>query len=909
MLHPGDLLGQVTSTQNYVSTSIPREGGISNQVQLDRYSLPRQQQITYLDGLGRPIQQVQVKASPQSRDIVMPVTYDALGRPATTYLPYAIGGSGAYQSDALNQQSSFYRTNGDRIADDTQPYSRVVYDTSPLNRVIEQGAAGAAWQPGTTHTQRLTQRTNTNGEVKLFFYSGSTVAGPSYYAAQELLVKEILDENGASVAEYTDKDGHVVLKSVQAGASEYLLTYYVYDDLGHLRLVIPPEGVRQIPGIVLSDSFIATWCFSYTYDGRGRITQKQVPGAGTTRYVYNQRDQLVGTQNQRETNNPDQPWLLTKYDALGRPVLTAYAVLDRNQSELQGDLDGQPTTALLYESRTTSTVGYTLTQSYPSVAEGNVRTITYYDDYSYPTMTGFGFRAEAGLRTDQPLPQAQGLVTGTRVLVEETNTFLTSVTYYDGRYRPLQILSDDYLGGRDRVTMNYGNFLDNNPRQLLTTHRESTQGSPTNATHIIAERLSYDLSDRLLEHWQNVDGDGEILLARYEYNELGQLVDKKLHSKAADPSFLQSVDYRYNIRGWLSHINDRGLTNNGTYFSGTDPNADDPATEAPDLFGMELLYNAGQNLPWSTPQYNGNISEVMWKTRNNQTGNTLRGYSYNYDKANRLTSARYGTYEWNGSYFSWGIYGTDFSVAGRDANTPIDYDRNGNILHLTRQGSIYGPIGNPVKGLLDQLTYSYQGNRLIGVDDAAPVTSANHDFEDNGRKFAASGVAEYGYDSNGNLTQDQNKGIASISYNLLNLPTNITFTSGSHLEYTYTATGTKLQQRVYQGSTLIKRVDYAGGFVYEQQTPVFVQTAEGRALYTPNSGGYKWKYEYHIKDHLGNLRFAFREGGGGSTNRMAGMEPANAAKEEQEFDHVAETPPAGCRSCSHGQLRSPPQRP
>lgn len=62
-------------------------------------------------------------------------------------------------------------------------------------------------------------------------------------------------------------------------------------------------------------------------------------------------------------------------------------------------------------------------------------------------------------------------------------------------------------------------------------------------------------------------------------------------------------------------------------------------------------------------------------------------------------------------------------------------------------------------------------------------------------------------------------------------------------------------------------------------------------LFTPAStAAYKWKYEYFIKDHLGNLRYAFREPNGNASQRTtAGMEPVNATKEEQAFAHLNET--------------------
>lgn len=37
---------------------------------------------------------------------------------------------------------------------------------------------------------------------------------------------------------------------------------------------------------------------------------------------------------------------------------------------------------------------------------------------------------------------------------------------------------------------------------------------------------------------------------------------------------------------------------------------------------------------------------------------------------------------------------------------------------------------------------------------------------------------EYEYDKNGNLVKDLNKNISKIEYNLLNLPSNITFGDG-----------------------------------------------------------------------------------------------------------------------------------
>ncbi|MEO0333899.1 MAG: hypothetical protein AAF223_19870, partial [Bacteroidota bacterium] len=74
-----------------------------------------------------------------------------------------------------------------------------------------------------------------------------------------------------------------------------------------------------------------------------------------------------------------------------------------------------------------------------------------------------------------------------------------------------------------------------------------------------------------------------------EYNALGELVDKKLHS-TDNTTFTQSVDYRYNIRGWLESINNSALSNDGIINDEDD-----------DYFGMELHYESPvDGLPSST---------------------------------------------------------------------------------------------------------------------------------------------------------------------------------------------------------------------------------------------------------------------------------------------------------------------
>ena len=107
------------------------------------------------------------------------------------------------------------------------------------------------------------------------------------------------------------------------------------------------------------------------------------------------------------------------------------------------------------------------------------------------------------------------------------------------------------------------------------------------------------------------------------------------------------------------------------------------------------------------------------------------------------------------------------------------------------------------------------------------------------------------YDSRGNMTKNTEAGL-QLSYNLCNLPKQITAENGTTVKYTYFADGTKF-----------KAVDAAGnGFVYTGSlrwsvqngvlTPESVTITGGRALY--NDDEESWSANYFICDHLGSVR-------------------------------------------------------
>ena len=171
-----------------------------------------------------------------------------------------------------------------------------------------------------------------------------------------------------------------------------------------------------------------------------------------------------------------------------------------------------------------------------------------------------------------------------------------------------------------------------------------------------------------------------------------------------------------------------------------------------------------------------------------------------------------------------------------------------------------GMVEPGVYGLMDDLKYDYQGNRLMAVDDAAPPTLQEGDFEDRGwMRTPGDSLDEYRYDACGNVTGDVNRGIVRITYHHLNLPEEICFAGDNIIRDLYDATGRKLRKEVYEQSLLQPGwMDYCGAFVYRSDTLAWVLTGEGRLV--PQGEGFT--YEYFLKDHLGNTRVCVRDSGG-----------------------------------------------
>ena len=831
-----------TGNMNYItSNSILKDSVL---IANDILSLPvedLQENTTYFDGLGRPLQQVTWQGSFLKKDIVQPFVYDQFGRDLLKYLPYVSNvADGTFKPNALTEQPNFYKTTTN-VAIDDFPYSQTVFEPSPLNRVLEQGAPGADWQPtdqsgsSTGHTIKVTFTPNGATDVPLWKVDNTTGAlslattNYGYYAAGKLFVTTTKNENWKkgdgninTTVEYKDFEGRVVLKKAYITDSSAASTAYIFDNMGRLRYVLPPLAMDQMTGAsyAQTDNVIQNLCFYYNYDDRGRVIEKHVPGTDPVYMVYDNRDRLVMTQDGEQGKRKE--WSFSKYDVLNRPIMNGsvtYAT-DPGQNALQTTAIGF---SVFAEQPAASSTGYTITNTFP-VLDGSVISeilnITYYDgydfnnngwdDYAYQNVTGY---------TNQPFNRLTGNVTGARTKILGTATYQTSVTFYDKYDRAIQTRTDNYLNGQDIVTSEFAFSSE----VKKTNHQQSING--TTPTITTDESFVYDHARRLKETWLSINGAAAVNTSALTYNELGQLITKKLHVSGS--SYAQKIDYTYNIRGWLKSIN----------------NPDDLLTSTEnDAFGMRLLYNDATSLNSvaSDPQYNGNIAGAIWQ---NSQDKKLAAYSYRYDALSRITN---GNYAEKGT--TWAIPdGYKYSENG------LKYDNNGNILFLNRHGS---NDRRDSKGsiAMDSLVYNYGsgatlGNKLLSVQDVGDKTTG---FTDN-----ANTTSEYAYDANGNLIRDDNKGITAIDYNLLNLPKKITFDSTQYIEYIYNAAGQKLAKKITNGDTITWWY-YIGNIEYDNNKS-FAQMAFSEGRITKPSGTYT--YEYAIKDYLGNTRALVQSNG------------------------------------------------
>jgi len=343
---------------------------------------------------------------------------------------------------------------------------------------------------------------------------------------------------------------------------------------------------------------------------------KKVPGSGWNYMIYDPRDRLVLTSDSvsiQDGTNYDR-YYYTVYDDLNRPVEKGYVNTSYSRDYLKN---------------------YYLTNTGMFTTSNRYYTEKLYYDSHGPVKASCPFVAATDwVLASDTATSCKGLLTGkTFCTYYSTNEIpilvKTEAYYYDKYGRVRQTVTNNFTSGTDRVTNVY-NFAG----QVTQTRYSHNAFS---VSYTLDNYYTYDHRGRLLnteyEAW-GYSGNHILrtIVSANVYNEAGLLKTKYLHSvKSTGLAFMQKVDYTYNVRGWLTGINNPGLTSGDG-----------------DKFGMKIGYNR-QPDGSTTGLYNGNISGIKWGTAY-LTYQNLQ-YLFTYDDVSRLSTSTFsgtGFTGWSG---------------------------------------------------------------------------------------------------------------------------------------------------------------------------------------------------------------------------------------------------------------------
>ena len=790
----------------------------------------------------------------------------------------------------LGEQSTFYgstyKAEQPAYTNEKFFYSHTVFEASPLNRVEKTFAPGNSWagSEGTASEMGIKMQYLVNDEhdqVRIWTIGFNPLSDNrandqinipttnAVYAKGTLYKNQTTDERGNAVLEYKDLEGRVVLKKVQIGTvtaikpyDNWLCTYYVYDDLGQLRFVIPPRAVAVMSNWELTPTITNELCFRYEYDERQRMVAKKVPGAGWVYMVYDKRDRLVFTQDVNMYAKSSKQWLYTLYDDLNRPVQTgimtysgSWSALKTHVNNLADDGNGN-----------NSTVNTT----------GTVVSINPADLYINNRETGrTAYQATTSIVIDAGFMSEDNASFTAEIITEATKTFTTPSTvnfypvpsgatlipltysYYDDYNATAKTYSSTNNGkldggGNPAATVDALPASNNKQTKgFLTVSRLRVLEDPNNLStgKWLETAMFYDDKGRVVQvQNDNYKGGKDITTTRYSftgkpvctyqvhsnaagnisnlgtktsllYDHAGRLL--KVTKTVKDNITRMIAQNSYDAMGQLKNkklgqksstdtsplenqdyaYNIRGWLKGLNWDYSTSKTK--PQAAADKWFAMDLSYDWG----FSQNQYNGNIGGMRWMSDGD---GEERAYGFAYDAANRLLKADFTRYltAWTKDNI------INFDVKIGDGTTAASaYDENGNIKSMEQTGMKIGSSGVS-SALIDKLTYNYHlnTNKLKTVTDDIMADNKLGDFTD--RNISGD---DYGYDLNGNLVTDKNKRLngntgidqstgGAIVYNHLNFPWQITVKDDAGaikgtITYIYDAAGNKLEKRTTENAS------------------------------------------------------------------------------------------------------------
>ena len=769
--------------------------------------------VTYYDGFGMPVQTVATVAGDNL--VRSAVTYDALDRPVRQYLPVPADDD-SYMKYVSSAAVRHYG--------DSHPFARMTYRNMAGDKPLEVIREGEKMQDHPERYEYLCNNTTDDVLRCRRYCLGASADSESItldgdYPAGALDVTRATDPDGCTLLTFTDWRGLTMLERRVVSDTEFADTYYLYDILGNVRVILQPEGSSQMTSTTKTwtpaDDVIDQYAFINRYDRRGNCVYAKVPGAGPVEMRYDPLGRLAMRRTPQMLEIGEFESFF--YDPSGRLVMSGLSkdsslcnCNDGDDSfeydpdiyeciDLDDVWDNVPLMTVSFQSTDMGDeMSYNVSKQYVFedmraarlMNQTHVRTQNFYDTYDF--IDCYGYRISELVPDSVSLNSnySAGMLTGTMSHVYGSSRQLFTVFNYDVEGNAIDTFSNTVISGTDSYI---SNTYSRQGRLLSSTERTGD--------YELVTRNSLDAAGNLIcsEITAQIDGITKKTKSSYTYDDFGRVsgVSVGLNSPLL-------ISYDYNLRGQTTGI--------------TTP-----------IFKQVLKYEDG-----TSPCYNGNISEMS--VAYNSQSPIKRTYTY--DRLNRLTA----------------------QTSTDGYNTAYSYNLNSSPLTVIR----YGMTSDGTVGPVDDITFTYKGNQLVQAHDDAGWSVAEQSLDyiiiDPDEH-----TASYAYDSSGRRIKDMSQQITTTGYHENDRPSSVTTASGAGLVYEYDAAGIKHSVKQKGGrytiSTSEKRHVYAGSFEIDHTVTQGRFPGTGTAISKLSRVNLPWGYldangkEYrYITDYQGNIR-------------------------------------------------------
>ncbi|MDY3248499.1 MAG: RHS repeat-associated core domain-containing protein [Prevotella sp.] len=790
--------GQLTDTYAYSLYGSDGSNLVSHSVYTDTGGRQPLVTDTYYDGLGAAVTSRQRQYSPMGSDLATLTLYDGIGRKTAEWLPVPVTpANGPVTASELSVAAA-------QAYGDSRPLEEYHYEEQPDGEQTAVTPAGEAYQQHPATTARLCSDP-AQGELacRRLTLAGNSLRVGGLYAAGELDVTLTADADGRRRWTFTDWRGQKVLDRIDTG-SGMADTYYIYDPVGNLRMVLPPAASERLTVSTgtydtRTDTTLLGYAYQYRYDNRLRCVERCLPGCKPVRYLYDRTGQAVLAQDGNARRRG--VWTFTLPDRYGRPAITGECT--EPDTAAVGRVWAHVGTAC-FANMGSTLCGSGYTANIP-IAGAHLLKAIYYDDYEFLMAM-----PQEGMELCPDTLGHRGLQTGFVCATGNDGTYRVTKLDYDSEGRVM--LTQTFYGSSNAAEVTAYTHDGRVARRSILT------AGPDGRTHTEDYRYSYDAQARLLRVTHSLDGGAERTLADNVYDALGRVTENR-----REGSGMLTARYSYDVRSRIREI-------------------------ACPLFSQHLYY--AESSEGGAPQYGGNISAMDWQT----LGDSLRGYRYAYDGMGRLVGADYRemgrpsdhysteyAYDLQGNILALRrngrLYGSVYGVTD-DLTYEYDGNRLTKVTNLASERSAYKDAMYYVDwtDLDTERAYDANGNMVSDAD--RQITRISYDQQNLPRRtdYLDGSHVDYTYDADGVKLR--------VDY---------------YLSPYIMVPGDEFGIAVDSTQLVHTWREYVGNSVYENDTLRMVLIDGGYITF--DGASHQPLYHYYAKDYLGNNRAVTDEAG------------------------------------------------